>query len=104
MLGLLDLAEGGALLGQVPLQGLLAVPERVDLLEPGRALFGRWSRERHLAEVSADLRELVERLFQLGLVACHAVLFLASLDDALPVQDVAIDLVDRNSAAGAMLR
>ena len=89
----MNLPERAALAGQVAFQVLLAVAERVELLEPGLALPGRWGREGQVSQAGAGLLELPERLFQLGLVACQAVLVLAGLDDALPGQDVAIDLL-----------
>ncbi len=96
----MNLPERAALAGQVAFQVLLAVAERVELLEPGLALPGRWSRESQVSQAGAGLLELPERLFQLGLVACQAVLVLAGLDDALPGQDVAIDLLDLDPGGG----
>ena len=61
---------------------------------------GRWSRESQVSQAGAGLLELPERLFQLGLVACQAVLVLAGLDDALPGQDVAIDLLGLDPGGG----
>jgi len=93
-LGLSDPPERAAFAGQVAFQVLLAVTERVELLEPGLALPSRWGGESQMSQAGAGLQELFERLFQLGLIACQAVLVLAGLDDALPGQNVAIELLD----------
>ena len=98
--GLLYPPERAALAGQVAFQALLAVAERVELLEPCLSLPGRWSRESQVGQASAGLLELPERLFQLGPVAGQAVLVLAGLDHALPGQDVAIDLLALDPGGG----
>ena len=53
-----------------------------------------------MSQSGAGQLELPERLFQLGLVACQAVLVLAGLDDALPGQDVAIELLGLDPGVG----
>jgi hypothetical protein len=98
--GLLDLPKRAALAGQVAFQVLLPVAERVELLEPGLALPRRWSRESQVGQAGAGQLELPKRLFELGLVACQAVLVLAGLDDAFAGQDVAIDLLALDPGSG----
>ena len=46
------------------------------------------------SQAGASLCELLDRLSQFRLVACQAILILAGLDDALPGQDMAIEILD----------